>query len=98
MSIPHEMTLETDLTEELIRAATPLLEKQLSRKQAGVRLPEMGVGHPESGELYQGGLFAEERTERQSPIEAVSDRIRDKFGDGALRRGAGNHPGPIGGR
>jgi DNA polymerase IV len=82
----------TDLTEDLVRVATLLLEKHLPRKHAGVRLLGMGVGQLESGEPFQGDLFADKRTERQSRLDAASDRIRDKFGDAALKRGAADRP------
>ena len=77
----------TNLTEDLIRIATTLLEKHLGRKHPGIRLLGMGVSHLESGETPQGELFADDRTQRQSRVDAVADRIRDKFGDSALRRG-----------
>jgi len=82
----------TDLTEDLIRTATTLLEKHLPQRHAGVRLLGMGVNHLEPGEPAQGELFADKRTERQSRLDAVSDRIRDKFGDAALKRGAADRP------
>jgi DNA polymerase-4 len=77
----------TDLTEDFIRIATMLLEKHLPRKHPGVRLLGMGVSHLESGEPPQGELFADNRTRKQSRVDAASDRIREKFGDSALRRG-----------
>jgi DNA polymerase IV len=88
----------TDLTGDFIRTATLLLEKQLPRKHAGVRLLGMGVSHLESGESPQGELFADDRIVRQSRVDAASDRIRDKFGDAALRRGSADRPRPIGRR
>jgi len=82
----------TDLTEDLIRVATALLEKHLHRNQPGVRLLGIGVGQLGSGERSQGELFADERTVRRSRLDAASDRIRDKFGDAALRHGAADRP------
>lgn len=54
------MPKATDLTGELIRIATLLLEKHLPRKHAGVRLLGMGVSHLESDEPSQGELFADD--------------------------------------
>jgi DNA polymerase IV len=84
----------TDLTGDLIRIAALLLEKHLPRKHAGVRLLGMGVSHLDSGEPSQGELFADDRAVKQSRMDAASDRIRDKFGDAALRRGAADRPRP----
>jgi DNA polymerase-4 len=57
--------------------------------QRALRL--IGVGARDFAEAGQFDLFDEGRARRER-LEAASDAVRDKFGDGSLRRGAADAP------
>ena len=81
----------TDVTAEVWRAAKELHDEALSAEHLGVRLVGVGVSKFCGNQLIQKTLFGDdheqqERT-RQRKLDAVTDLVRDKFGDSALSNG-----------
>jgi len=79
----------TDITQELWRAAEALLCQRLPAGHLPVRLVGMGVSGLDDTGLVQGMLFDGEEREKQSRVDAVADRIKERFGAEAIRRGSG---------
>ena len=75
----------THITQEIWRVAAALLEQNLSAKHRGVRLLGIGVSGfaDESG---QASLFEEPDREKQGQIDTLTDSVKDRFGQTALRR------------
>jgi len=77
----------SNITQELLRAATDLLRTKLPGGHLPVRLLGFGVkGFDDSGRS-QRQLFDEPNRERQRQLDEVADRIAGKFGNSAIRRG-----------
>jgi len=85
----HTLPAPTSLTRELWRAARSLLEGALGSRVQPVRLVGMGVSGIEAAGAAQGDLFGEPARRREGDIDALLDRAAERFGPGALRRGAG---------
>ncbi|MFN0053757.1 MAG: DNA polymerase IV [Planctomycetales bacterium] len=79
----------TDLTDEIWRAASTLLETKLSEGVPRIRLIGVGVSGFDGGREVQGTLFADDERNRLTNLDAVADRIRARFGNGALHRASG---------
>lgn len=78
----------THITDELWQAASELVSQRLPSGHLPVRLIGMGVsGFDESG-FRQGLLFEQEQRRKQANLDAVTDKIRARFGNSAVRRGA----------
>ena len=76
----------TDLTDALWRTASEMLSARLPRNHPPVRLLGMGVsGFNESGQS-QGLLFDRDENTRQEKLDTLTDRILDRFGNGAIGR------------
>ena len=75
----------THITQEIWHVAAALLEQNLFAEHRGVRLLGIGVSGfaDESG---QAGLFEESEREKQGQIDTLTDCIKDRFGQIALRR------------
>ena len=73
----------TSGTSELWEAARGLFDKWAFRP---VRLIGMGAERLSQGE-EQASLFTDPQRERQKKLDAVADRINDKFGNRTIRRG-----------
>ncbi len=75
----------THITQEIWRVAVALLEQNLSTKHRGVRLLGIGVSGfaDESGQV---SLFEESEREKQGQIDTLTDSVKDRFGQTALRR------------
>jgi DNA polymerase-4 len=86
-TITRSQTLDepTDLTDELWRHADALFRKWADASFAPVRL--IGVTANQLGKGGQMGLFERPDRERRHAVDAATDRIVDKFGQGAIRRG-----------
>ena len=63
-----------------------MLENRLPNRELRLRLIGMGVSSLGSG-VRQQGLFDQEDSKQREKLDEVSDLIRDRFGDDALRRG-----------
>ena len=89
-TITRSRTLDepTDTTQRLWRAAADLLADNLPQRHKGVRLLGMGVSGLDFGDPVQGELFADSTGAKQRRVDAVSDRVRARFGTEALRRGS----------
>lgn len=77
----------TQETEVLSRLAAGLLEDWL-REHPGSALRLLGVGASDLGAAQQLELFAAPETQRNRELDATVDRIREKFGAAALKRGS----------
>jgi DNA polymerase-4 len=86
-TITRSMTLPnlTDATAELWAAARGLFDKWAFRP---VRLIGMGAERLGRGD-EPALLFVDPQRERQKKLDAVADRINEKFGNRTIRRGAG---------
>jgi len=84
-TISRSMTLDspTDSTQELWQAARSLFDKWPFQP---VRLIGMTAERLGKGEA-QLGLFTDPGQERQKKLDVVADRINEKFGSRAIRRG-----------
>lgn len=78
----------TNITEEILRTAARLLTDRLPRRRLLVRLLGVGVSNFENAEQVQGLLFDDPAHERQSRLDAAADKLRERFGADALRRGS----------
>jgi len=76
----------TNSTDELWHIVRELFDR--AAVQQPVRLLGMGVSELRQGDAVQGLLFDQEEAQQQSRIDEVGDQVRDRFGSGALRRGA----------
>ncbi len=76
----------TDVTRELWAAAQGLLERSLGAGRGPVRLLGVGVSGIDGPAPAQGRLFEERECGRQRRIDAVADRLRERYGAGVLRR------------
>lgn len=78
----------TDITDEIWRTACTLFATRLPRPRPPVRLLGVGVSGFGGTPGAQGELFGEaEGRRRAARLDAVMDRIRQRFGRGAARRG-----------
>jgi DNA polymerase-4 len=84
----HSLSEPTNVTEELRQKADELLCGRLPPGHLPVRLLGVGVGSLDGSGQVQGSLFDAEERARQSKVDEVSDRISEKFGTSALRRGS----------
>ena len=75
----------THITQEIWRVAAALLEQNLSTEHRGVRLLGIGVSGF-AGESGQVSLFEESEREKQGQIDTLTDSVKDRFGQTALRR------------
>ncbi|HEX7379427.1 MAG TPA: DNA polymerase IV [Pirellulales bacterium] len=78
----------TNVTEEILRTAARLLTDRLPRRRLLVRLLGVGVSNFENPEQVQGLLFDNPVHERQSRLDAAADKLKERFGADALRRGS----------
>jgi hypothetical protein len=79
----------TFITDELWRAADDLLLRhRLPAGNMPARLVGMGVSGLDDTGQAQGLLFDREDRKKQGRVDAVADKIKERFGTGALRRGS----------
>ena len=83
----------TNITQELLSAASELFLTKLPAGHKPVRLLGFGIkGFDDSGQS-QRQLFGEPDRARQRQIDVVADQISGKFGKSAIRRGGGKSNG-----
>jgi len=78
----------TNITEEIWQAAGELLTRRMPAQRQPIRLLGLGVSGLEIETGRQGDLFEGQRREKQQKLDAVTDRIHDRFGGAALKRAA----------
>jgi DNA polymerase-4 len=78
----------TNVTEDIRQTAARLLAERLPERRLLIRLLGVGVSNFENPEQVQGLLFDDEAHERQSRLDEASDKLRERFGADALRRGS----------
>jgi len=93
-TITRSQTLRepTNITQEIWQAAAKLLTSRLPARRGPVRLLGVGVSGLESRSESRGdsrSLFDEGGREKQEKLDAVTDKIQDRFGSTALGRAAG---------
>ena len=80
------LSLPSDATEVFYETVIEMLENRLPDRELDLRLIGMGVTGLDSG-VRQQGLFDQEDSKQREKLDEVSDLIRDRFGEDALRRG-----------
>ncbi len=78
----------TDLGREITRAALDLLHRRTEAGARPVRLVGVGVMDLECGGGEQRSLFADGARAREEVLEGLADRIRARYGRGAMVRGS----------
>ena len=78
----------TDITQELWETASEMLSRRLPADPQPVRLLGIGVSGFDDRALAQGMLFDREEKEKHARLDAVADRVKERFGAGAVRRGS----------
>jgi DNA polymerase-4 len=76
----------TDITDEIWRAALRLFEQRLPRPLPPLRLIGVGVSGFDAAPAAQDDLFAAQGRQRQNRIDAVMDRVAERYGRGSLFR------------
>lgn len=77
----------TDLAEPLYRAAKTILRERVELAGRGVRLLGLTTTHLARAGAAAQSLFSDEDTERKERAALAIDRLRGKFGDGAVTMG-----------
>ena len=95
-TITRSVTLRkpTNITQELLAAGVELLTTRLPARHRPIRLLGFGVSKLDGSGTSQQTLFDPPDRERHQELDRVADQITEKFGKGALRRGAGLDKGP----
>jgi DNA polymerase-4 len=78
----------TNITAELWQAAARLLDDGLKSSLQPIRLLGMGVSGLDGTGQAQGQLFDGAGRAQQGRLDEVTDRIRDRYGRGAVQRGS----------
>jgi DNA polymerase-4 len=84
-TLPHP----TDATDEIRLAARELFLHRLGRGQRPLRLLGVSVANLVEPRTGQPELFADPDRARQKTIDRVMDRVQNRFGNDAVRRGTG---------
>jgi DNA polymerase-4 len=79
----------TNVTEAIRQTAVRLLTERLPERQLVIRLLGVGVSNFENPEQAQAQLFHDEDQGRHSRLDEAADKLRERFGADALRRGSG---------
>jgi DNA polymerase-4 len=84
----HTLEEPTDITQRLWHAAAGMLASNLSKRRGGIRLLGVGVTGLIFDNPVQAEMFEDTTHAKQRCVDAVSDQVRTRFGDDALRRGS----------
>lgn len=89
-TVTRHTTLEapTDQTDVVWRAAANLFDKWARGNPPPVRLLGMGVAQLSTERGQQLSLFDQDATDRRRSLDRTVDRIRQRYGRGAISRGA----------
>jgi DNA polymerase-4 len=79
----------TDITGEIQRTATELLETSLATATKRIRLLGVGASGFDGSRQVQASLFPDEERKKESQLDRAADEIRERFGASALHRGSG---------
>jgi DNA polymerase-4 len=79
----------TNVTQEIWQTADRMFADRLPARRLRIRLLGVGVSGFEQPRQKQLALFPDEQHERNSRLDEVADRIKDKFGPSSLQRGLG---------
>jgi len=78
----------TNVTDELWQAVRDIFDSRLTSNIRPVRLLGMGVSRIDESGARQGLLFDKDQRAKQSRLDEVSDKVKDRFGSSSLRRGS----------
>lgn len=81
----QSLPMGTHLTKEIRELAKLLLQRELPERHRPVRLLGVGITNLEATQDRQGLLFDEEERQKQKRLDQVTDAIRDRFGNAAVR-------------
>lgn len=81
----------TDVTSQIWDAAQGLLDKRLPERPIQVRLLGVGVSGLLEARPRQAGLFEDDSEQTGRRLDAATDRIKERFGTDAVRRGLTGH-------
>jgi DNA polymerase-4 len=85
----RSLSQATASTKELATAARSLLRDVLDSDPRPVRLLGVGVSEFHDNAPIQPHLFEQDTVRKQARIDVAVDEIKQRFGDGAVRRGIG---------
>jgi DNA polymerase-4 len=79
----------TNVTQEIWQTAAEMFAERLPARRLHVRLLGVGMSGLDQSGLVQLSLFPEADHERQSRLDEVADRVKEKFGQASLQRALG---------
>lgn len=79
----------THVTHEIWRTAAEILTERLPDRRLRVRLIGVGMSGFDHPGQVQRTLFDDEPHRKQTGLDVVADKIKERFGDAALSRGSG---------
>ena len=79
----------SDITDEIWRPAVEMLTTRLPDRKLLIRLLGVGVSGIEAAQKTQQSLFTDQKRDKQSRLDAVTDEIATRFGRSAVSRGSG---------
>ncbi|MDO5409040.1 MAG: DNA polymerase IV [Lachnospiraceae bacterium] len=87
-TISHQATLpeSTDITDVIYEMSVELFD-QLWDCKTPIRLLGISAGKAEEAGYYQYTLFDEQKRQKVRSLDRMVDTIRNRYGDGALKRG-----------
>jgi DNA polymerase IV len=88
-TITRSVTFEepTDLAEPLYKAASEMLRQRVDMQGQGVRLLGISAARLAGADEVTQTLFPDEQSSRRRDVAETVDRLRARFGDGAITRG-----------
>jgi len=79
----------TNVTQEIWQTADQMFAERLPARRLHIRLLGVGMSGFDQPAMVQLSLFPEAEHERQSRLDEVADRIKEKFGQAGLQRALG---------
>lgn len=87
ISRSKRLTNPSNVTNEIYDVAAEVVTKALQGRDFRIRLIGVGLSQLNRAAQRQLMLFDEEQHQAQQKIDTATDKIRDKFGHGSLKRG-----------